>query len=70
LHVVHERALTGISFNRVERPPFAQSLSSAVEIYALSRGQEWDYAVAEGRIVLFDIPALERCRLYLYSRHE
>lgn len=68
LHLVHERALTGISYRRIERPPFAQSLSSTVDVYALARGQEWDYAVAEGRIVLFDIPALEQCRLYLYSR--
>lgn len=70
LHVVHERALTGISYRRIERPPFAQSLSSTVDVYALSRGQEWDYAVAEGRVVLFDVPALEQCRLYLYSRVE
>jgi type VI secretion system protein ImpJ len=68
LHLVHERALTGIPFSRIERPPFAQSLSSAVEIYAVSRGQEWDYAVGEGRIVLFDSPELDGCRLYLYSR--
>ncbi|HET9931725.1 MAG TPA: type VI secretion system baseplate subunit TssK [Polyangiaceae bacterium] len=68
LHFVHERALTGIPYRRIERPPFAQSLSSTVDVYALGRGQEWDYAVAEGRIVLFDIPALEQCRLYLYSR--
>ncbi len=67
LQLVHERALTGVPVTRVERPPFAQSLSSAVEIFALGRGQEWDYAVGEGRIVLFDVPALEGCRLYLYS---
>jgi len=67
LFLVHERALTGVPVKRIERPPFAQSLSSTVEIFALERGQEWDYAVSEGRIVLFDVPALEGCRLYLYS---
>jgi type VI secretion system protein ImpJ len=70
LHVVHERSLTGVAFTRSERPPFAQSLSSTVEIYSLGRGQEWDFVVAEGRLVLFDGPALDGCRLYLYSRVE
>jgi type VI secretion system protein ImpJ len=66
--LVHERALTGIPFSRVDRPPFAQTLASTVDIYAISRGQEWDYAVAEGRLVLFDGPELSGCRLYLHCR--
>lgn len=66
--LVHERALTGIPFTRVERPPFAQNLASTVDIYAISRGQEWDYAVAEGSLVLFDGPELRGCRLYLHCR--
>jgi type VI secretion system protein ImpJ len=70
LHAVYERALTGIPITRIERPPFAQTLSSTVEIYSVSRGQEWDYAVSEGHIVLFDVPQLEGCRLYLYCRVE
>lgn len=68
LSVVHERSLTGIPFTRIERPPFAQTLSSTVDIYAVSRGQEWDAAVGEGRIALFDVPQLEDSRLYLYCR--
>ncbi|HET9953277.1 MAG TPA: hypothetical protein VFQ61_02170, partial [Polyangiaceae bacterium] len=70
LHAVHERSLTGIPISRIERPPFAQSLSSAVEIYGLSYGQEWDFAVSEGRVVMFDSPVLDGCRVYLYSRVE
>jgi type VI secretion system protein ImpJ len=70
LNAVYERALTGIPVTRIERPPFAQTLSSTVDIYAVSRGQEWDYAVGEGHIVLFDVPQLEGCRLYLYCRTE
>jgi len=66
--LVHERALTGIPFARVDRPPFAITLASTVEICAISRGQEWDYAVAEGRLVLFDSPQLAGCRLYLHAR--
>lgn len=70
LNAVYERALTGIPITRIERPPFAQTLSSTVDIYSLSRGQEWDYAVSEGHVVLFDVPQLEGCRLYLYCRIE
>jgi type VI secretion system protein ImpJ len=70
LNAVYERALTGIPISRIERPPFAQTLSSTVDIYSVGRGQEWDYAVSEGLIVLFDVPQLEGCRLYLYCRLE
>ena len=70
IHLVHERALRGIPFERLESPPFRHGLSSNVEFYAIAPGQEWDYAVAESRVVLFESPALEGCRVYLYWRQE
>ena len=70
IQLVHERALSGIPFTRIERPPFAATLSSTVEMYVLQRGQEWDHAVGEGQVVLFDVPQLDGCRLYLYCRLE
>jgi len=68
LAMVHERALTGIPYSRIERPPFAQTLSSTVDIYGVGTGQEWDSAVAEGCITLYDVPQLEGVRMYLYCR--
>lgn len=70
IHTVHERALRGIPFIKVESPPFAHGLSSSVDFYALSPGQEWDYAVSEGKVVFFEAPSLVGCREYLYWREE
>lgn len=70
IHVVYERALRGIPYERVESPPFHHGLASNVEFYALSPGMEWDHAVREGSVVLFDVPQLEGTRLYLYWRSE
>ena len=70
VNLVHERSLRGIPFARVESPPFHHGLASTVEFFSVSPGQEWDYAVAEGKVVLFDGPALQDCRLYLYWRSE
>jgi type VI secretion system protein ImpJ len=68
INLVHERALRGISFNKLESPPFHHGLASTVDFFSVTPGQEWDYAVAEGKVVLFDSPALKDCRLYLYWR--
>ena len=68
IQVVHQRALRGIPFERLESPPFVHGLASTVEFYALRPGEEWDYAVSEGNLVLFDTPQLHGCRLYLYWR--
>jgi len=65
---VHQRALRGIPFERLDSPPFVHGLASTVEFYALRPGEEWDYAVSEGKLVLFDAPQLAGCRLYLYWR--
>jgi type VI secretion system protein ImpJ len=70
INVVHERALRGIAIQKLENPPFHHGLSSTVEFFTVTHGEEWDYAVAEGRVVLFDSPALKDCRLYLYWREE
>jgi type VI secretion system protein ImpJ len=70
LRVVHERALRGIPFVRIESPPFHHGLSSNVEFFALQPGQEWDYAVREGMVVLHETQALQGTRMYLYWRSE
>ncbi len=68
IKAVHQRALRGIPFERLDSPPFVHGLASTVEFYALRPGEEWDYAVSEGRLTLFDAPQLAGCRLYLYWR--
>jgi type VI secretion system protein ImpJ len=63
---VFERALTGIPYQKVDRPPFAATLDISMDIYQLQRGLEWDYAVKEGELVLNAVPGLAGCRLYIY----
>jgi type VI secretion system protein ImpJ len=70
INLVHERALRGIAFQRLDNPPFHHGLSSTVDFFTITHGEEWDYAVAEGNVVLFETPGLKDCRLYLYWRNE
>jgi type VI secretion system protein ImpJ len=70
IHTVYERALRGIPVQKLDNPPFHHGLSSTVDFYSIAAGQEWDYAVREGKIVLFDAPQLQGARLYLYWRPE
>ena len=68
INQIYERALRGIPFQRIDSPPFQHGLSATVEFYAVTPGQEWDYAVREGSVVLYDGPQLQGVRLYLYWR--
>jgi type VI secretion system protein ImpJ len=68
IHTVHERALSGIPFTPLEKPPFHHGLSSSVEFFTVTPGPEWDYAIRDGKVVLFASPQLEGTRLYLYWR--
>jgi type VI secretion system protein ImpJ len=70
IRLVYERSLQGIPFQHIENPPFQHNLSSTVEFYAITPGQEWDFAVREGKIVLYDGPELQGSRFYLYWRGE
>jgi len=69
LHVVYEKALRGIPISRMEKPPFHHGLAPTVEFHSISPGVEWDHAVREGRVVMFDGPHLDGCRCYLYWRN-
>lgn len=70
IQLVHERALKGIPLARMDNPPFFRGVSANVDFFAVMPGQEWDYAVREGKVVVFDGPQLEGMRLYLYWRAE
>lgn len=66
LRVVYEKALRGIPLQHLEKPPFHHGLAPTVEFYTIAPGAEWDYAVREGRVALYDGPYLDGCRCYLY----
>lgn len=68
--VVHQLALRGVPYRRIERPPFHHPFSSEVEFFALSEGEEWDHVVREGRLGFFHRPDLDAVRAFLYWRTE
>jgi type VI secretion system protein ImpJ len=70
LDIVHDRALRGIVFDRLDGPPFFHGLSPAVEFYSLLPGQEWDYTVSESAVSFFDADALKDFRFFLYWREQ
>lgn len=70
IDVVYERSLRGIPYQLLEWVPFQHGLASNVEFYTINPGQEWDYAIREGKIVLFDNPSFQGVRFYLYWREE
>lgn len=70
IQVVHDHALRGIPFTSLEKPPFHHGLSSSVEFYSITPGQEWDHAIRDGQVVLFAGPQLAGTRLYLYGRFD
>ena len=69
IHTVHERALRGIPLQKLESPPFFRGISANVEFFAVTPGQEWDYAIREGRFVAFDGAQLAGL-VQLIERHE
>lgn len=68
IQTLHERALTGIPCKRIVNPPFHHDLSSNIDWYRLEPGDEWDYAIRERKLVMFDTAELSGSRLYLYYR--
>lgn len=68
LSLVHQRALRGIPFQRIETPPFHHNFSPQVEFYRLSPGEEWDHAVRDGKLAFFSREDLLGMRSFLYWR--
>ena len=68
--VVHQLALRGVPYRRIERPPFHHPFTSEVEFFALSEGEEWDHVVREGKLGYFHRPEWDDVRAFLYWRNE
>lgn len=68
IQTLHERALLGIPCKRIKNPPFHHDLSSNVDWYQLEAGEEWDYAIRDRKVVMFDSADLGGSQLFLYYR--
>ncbi|MEY4579207.1 MAG: hypothetical protein RL701_3910 [Pseudomonadota bacterium] len=67
---VHQRALRGIPYVRIENPPFHHNFSNEVEFYAITPGEEWDHAVREGCVSFYEKRELEDLRFFIYWRND
>lgn len=65
---VRSRSLRGIPLMPIERPPFHHDFSDDVAFFGLELSDEWDEAVRERAVALFDRPDLKGTRLFLYWR--
>jgi len=68
--LVHQLALRGVPYRRIERPPFHHPFTSEVEFFVLSEGEEWDHVVREGTLAFFHRPDMDDARAFLYWRTE
>ena len=68
--LIYQRALRGIPYERIKRPPFYHSFSGEVDFYVLQPGVEWDYAVREGKVAFFERPDLGDARFFIYWRND
>ncbi len=68
IQLIFEKALRGIPFEPLERPPFHHTFTSTVDFFTLGSGEEWDHAIRDAAVALFDEPALDGCRLFVHWR--
>lgn len=65
---VQRRALRGVPYQPIERPPFHHDFGSEVEFYAFTLGQEWDHVIHEGTLATYERPELAKVHLFLLWR--
>lgn len=68
ISVVHKFYLQGIPCKRMERPPFQNSFGPEVEVYQISPGEEWDYALEERAVGFYADPKFTEEHFFLYWR--
>jgi len=68
IQLIHEKALRGIPFEPLERPPFHHTFTSTVDFFTIGSGEEWDHAIRDSAVALFDEPTLDGCRLFVHWR--
>ena len=68
LPIVHKFYLQGIPCKPLERPPFQHSFGPEVDVYQLSAGEEWDYALNELALGFYGSPNLSDASYFLHWR--
>lgn len=68
ISIVHKFYLQGIPCKHMARPPFQNSFGPEVEVYQLSLGDEWDYALDEQAVGFYEDPKFTEEKFFLYWR--
>ena len=68
LPIVHKFYLQGIPCKRLERAPFQNSFGPEVDIYQLSIGEEWDYALNELALGFYADAKMTEASYFLHWR--
>lgn len=66
--IVHKFYLQGVPYKHMARPPFQNSFGPEVEVYQLSLGDEWDYALDELALGFYEDPKFAEEKFFLYWR--
>jgi type VI secretion system protein ImpJ len=66
--MMHQMALQGIPYKKIERPPFQHTFGAEVDFFLIVEGEEWDHALGEGTLAFYDQTYLEGVNAYLYWR--
>jgi type VI secretion system protein ImpJ len=68
ISMVHKFYLQGVPCKRMDRPPFQNSFGPEVEVYQISPGDEWDYALDELELGFYADPKFTEEKFFLYWR--
>lgn len=66
--VVHQLALQGIPYEKIDSPPFQHPFGAEVDFYIIIEGEEWDHALKESAVAFYDQTGFEEVNAYVYWR--
>ncbi len=68
LGMVHQLALIGIPFKKMDKLSFSDAFGPEVEIFSLQLGEEWDCALEEHSLAFYPIEGLSHLKAFIHWR--
>lgn len=68
LPVVHQLALVGVPYRKIDSPPFQHPFGAEVDFFILEEGEEWDRVLSQASLAFFDKPEFDKVKAYIYWR--
>ena len=66
--IVHKFYLQGVSLIKIDRPPFQHSFGPEIDLYQITKGEEWDYALNELALGFIPEPSFSSENFFLNWR--